>query len=764
MDNISLIKNHVEVVDTTSLHQICDNIKAGTGNLKEKVQEIRQSIEVGSAEHANQLKKELPGFTCSGIFKKRRTTSNLTAYSGLIILDLDKLCPSEVGSIKEVIKSIPFTRVVFISPSGLGLKVIVKIDSPQEQHKEAYQIVKKYYEEEIGHTFDKTSDVARLTYFSYDPEIYVNSESVVFAVKDKILLSALPIAPKNPSCVGIDDALFIKALAYTEKHQKFVEGNRNNFIHQLACNANRYGVTAPFLINSCIDKYAEGWCEKEIQSIISGVYNRQTNEHGRWGKYLHKSESCIVVEEANAQAEVSDPETIETPLIPDAIIEGMPDIIKNIALKLTTKRERDVFVTGAISVLSGCFSNVKGVYDGSVVYPSLYSFNVAPASSGKGVLKLARDLCYPLHKKLLDSSIEAQKRYEKEMNDFRNNKGEGDKPEKPPFVALFVPGNSSSASIYEHLNECNGIGIVCETEADTISACLNNDWGNYSDLLRKSFHHEPLSLRRKTDKLYIDVSEPRLSVAISGTPSQIIALIHSAENGLFSRFLFYRFQCSGKWRDVSPANGKGELPSLIKTKGEELIKMVERLNASPTVMELTEKQWESLNQQFIKWLNDVSCFVTEEAGATVKRLGLIVFRIAMVFSALDKSENRSSEQKIVCSDKHFEMALQLAEVYLQHSLCVYRELQGASKTIDKKLLQFFNGLPDEFTRDMAQESFKGTELKGSTSWIDKSLKRLIEYNYIVKPDYNVYRKISGKDDKGSSGIVTEMKSVKIEAA
>ena len=76
-------------------------------------------------------------------------------------------------------------------------------------------------------------------------------------------------------------------------------------------------------------------------------------------------------------------------------------------------------------------------------------------------------------------------------------------------------------------------GIFCETEADTMGNVLKQDWGSYSDLLRKAFHHEPVSYSRKTNKEWIELKMPRLSVALAGTPGQVEGLIKSAEDVLF---------------------------------------------------------------------------------------------------------------------------------------------------------------------------------------------------------------------------------------
>ncbi len=51
-----------------------------------------------------------------------------------------------------------------------------------------------------------------------------------------------------------------------------------------------------------------------------------------------------------------------TPTIPDEVYEALPHILKEGARAFTDKRKRDVFFTGAISIISGCLPKVTGIY------------------------------------------------------------------------------------------------------------------------------------------------------------------------------------------------------------------------------------------------------------------------------------------------------------------------------------------------------------------------------------------------------------------
>ncbi len=237
-------------------------------------------------------------------------------------------------------------------------------------------------------------------------------------------------------------------------------------------------------------------------------------------------------------------------------------------------------------------------------------------------------------------------------------------------------------------------------------------------MLRKSFHHERLSSSRKGNNEFTEVNAPSLSIALSGTPNQVTGLIASSEDGLFSRFIFYAFKVEQQWKDVSPTANNINLTEHFKNLSLTVFKMVLFLQREETIVELSASQWQQLNQSCKAWLNEVTMFTAEEAASIVKRLGLIMYRMAMLFTALRKFENGEVATILICTDEDFNTALHLAEIYLQHSILMFNNLpkQGETtqfKTGDGKR-RFFDSLPLEFTRQQAVEAGKLFTLSART--------------------------------------------------
>ncbi len=122
-------------------------------------------------------------------------------------------------------------------------------------------------------------------------------------------------------------------------------------------------------------------------------------------------------------------------------------------------------------------------------------------------------------------------------------------PEQPQLKMLLIAGDNTGTGIQENLMDSGGVGLICETEADTVSTAIGGDHGHWSDLLRKCFDHDRLAYNRRTNHEYRECNVTFLCVLLSGTPAQIKPLIPSAENGLFSRQLFYYMPAIEEWED-----------------------------------------------------------------------------------------------------------------------------------------------------------------------------------------------------------------------
>ena len=196
--------------------------------------------------------------------------------------------------------------------------------------------------------------------------------------------------------------------------------------------------------------------------------------------------------------------------------EGMlPSILNNIIRNAKSAEDADMMTLATLASMSACLPNVQGLYDNRVVYPNLFLFISAPASAGKGRLMMVKKIVEPIHRELRQAYNDELAQFQQEMEE----KGKTINVDvKVPQTMLFMPANSSSTALYQTLHDCGGSGLIFETEADTLATSLKQDYGNFSDGLRKAFHHETISYNRRKEREYVEIQNPRLSVVLAGTP------------------------------------------------------------------------------------------------------------------------------------------------------------------------------------------------------------------------------------------------------
>ncbi|GEO04470.1 hypothetical protein AAE02nite_21340 [Adhaeribacter aerolatus] len=636
-------------------------------------------------EFSEYKKSMFPAVSWSGLFSPTRAKQNLIQHSGLLCLDIDDLSSRRLEEVREQIKADPFTFISFISPSGKGIKVIVKVDLLEpEQHEQFFAQLQTYYYNTYEIVIDPTGkNVDRLCFLCYDKDIFVYPDSRLFGPADGVMVTeSLPKQIKedlnNDASYesAKDDEIFDWCFQIHNRTHEFVVGKRNHYLTGLINFCNDYGVSQEYCKAECISRFSTvEFTKREILATVRSIYQK-TGQHGSKvynNIYSSKGTKNNSPNGINDRDEDGKSENEDSPIIPSFVYQDLPNLLNRMCQAFNTDREKDTFLTGALVVLSGCFPVVSGLYDGVSVHTNLFGFIVAPAATGKGAMGWAKTIALSYHKEL------SEEQYFPDQHGSQPSRGEDiERSELDVSAApkiLFFPANSSAPSVISALNENDERGIIFESEADTLSATLSNDWGNYSDMLRKAFHHEAISYMRKTNNEYREIAKPQLSVCLSGTPGQVQRLIPNAEDGLFSRFIFYNFALQPKWRSVSPYAGRVNLNEYFNLIQGEVLGLIHLVNDNVRVnFTLQDEQWEHLDNTFSIWLDEVTTSIGGNAGSAVKRLGLITFRIAMILSILRRAETGEIGEEMECTETDFMIAMALAKTYRQHSFTMYKKM------------------------------------------------------------------------------------------
>lgn len=429
------------------------------------------------------------------------------------------------------------------------------------------------------------------------------------------------------------------------------------------------------------------------------------------------------------------------PNLPFSIYETLPDLLKQSTDMFENPIEKDVFLIGAISVLSGCLPMVEGFYFNEPLSPHLFAFITAPAGSGKGKMKWAKYLGQKIHDEIIEKSNKDKELFKQEVADY-NSLSKQEKmgelpPEEPPFKTHFIPANSSSSAFLKSLQSNNNSGIIFETEADVLSGTFKQEWGGFSHLLRDAFHHETASMNR--NKEYIELKDLHIAIVLSGTPKQVTRLLPSAEDGLFSRFLYYSFEDNQAFLNPFKSFKSDNYIEFFKKKGEDILKIYEFLKNQykPYSFEYTEKQGVRFTKIFNQMLSRNQLLLGNDFNANIKRLGVITFRISMIFSVLRMFETGELNNPIICSNIDFENSIQMATTLEKHAIYVFKTLPNNS--LDGIKLNFFERLPNSFNRKTYLEIARIMSIKDKTA--EKYIKVMVNNN-LLNHTHDNYSKLS----------------------
>jgi len=112
--------------------------------------------------------------TFSGTFSKRND-KNLRKHSGLLTIDFDHV-QDLTGLKTDLLKDQYFeTELLFVSPSGDGLKWVIPIDLTKAGHHDYFKAVANYIQQTYQLEVDQSGkDISRACFLPQDPNIFIN--------------------------------------------------------------------------------------------------------------------------------------------------------------------------------------------------------------------------------------------------------------------------------------------------------------------------------------------------------------------------------------------------------------------------------------------------------------------------------------------------------------------------------------------------------------------------------------------------------------
>lgn len=248
------------------------------GKSKELILKIREEKDHSKR---NELKSKLPSYCFGGEFNYR-SVAGLVRPSGLCCIDFDKFeTMDEAIEFKKTLIECPYTYIAFISPSGYGVKALFKI--PVVEKADEYNSYFNSIEVFFSHpNWDKNNNgIGRVCYESFDEDIYVNNDSLIWDSKEVEEVEDLGV--ENAIIpVTSENRIITNLLKWFEKKYPMVEGQRNNNLIKLAFAFNDFGINQREAESVLSQFETNDFKLKEIQSIVKSAYRRTHQFHTKF--------------------------------------------------------------------------------------------------------------------------------------------------------------------------------------------------------------------------------------------------------------------------------------------------------------------------------------------------------------------------------------------------------------------------------------------------------------------------------------------------
>ena len=288
----------------------------------------RCAREVGDKRQAQQFKSSVLCFAVAVRFAGGKADTDITAFTGLTLVDLDGIAPEQLPTVLAAVKADPHTLLAYTTLSGRGVRIIAKThpnppceggDSDIAEpglppfggnergafYRQAFNAVNEYYRRLTGVAPDlKCSNPTRLSALAHDPDVYYNPDAEPF---DTATLAAQYEAERQaakrpagrPRKVKSEEGLgksghpdgenfqfstfnfqFVEkqVLASVESQGiRYEEGSYNKYVSSVCYEMNRLGVPQEQCRQWAVSRFAD-YDTPDVEAIVRSCY-RKVDEH-----------------------------------------------------------------------------------------------------------------------------------------------------------------------------------------------------------------------------------------------------------------------------------------------------------------------------------------------------------------------------------------------------------------------------------------------------------------------------------------------------
>ncbi|MCQ2202475.1 MAG: DUF3987 domain-containing protein [Bacteroidales bacterium] len=451
----------------------------------------------------------------------------------------------------------------------------------------------------------------------------------------------------------------------------------------------------------------------------------------------------------------------------------IPKILRKIVEVFDTDAEKDATLLSSIALLSYFISDrTTFIYGGSTYYPAVYLIVWGDSASSKGSVSKTFSLLDGINERCMDEYKAAMAKYEEEMRAFYSlgkERGNTPMPKKPVLRCPSLAVNSSGPSTIQGIDECNGHVVLLATEMSEMTTANNSDFGGSqnSAILRISFDHDPIRMRRRKNEENIIVKKPIITVILTGTKEQLKDHTKSAENGQFSRGIYLFMPTQDEF--VDQWGKKYDIKKFFRSLGEEWEAQIKSRLGDDSEVEMcfSTTQKRLLTRSF-SHIHKLSKDVSQEMSPYVKRAIINLIRLMTGFAFIRAMEDWGTQRCLLkpclkqtpekgdspisqnwtleISDDDYHWMLNMADSLYEHAAHAYSHLERrvvkSNKLREASLI--LRAMPDQFTaKEFIEE---GLRMGFTEATLRTWLNRAKATGIIISVGHGVYIKKKGNNN------------------
>lgn len=574
--------------------KLCPGIKPKAmswGEIYELMSDERQTslvekVRTLDGDERAEAKKQLPAVCFCGRTSKTRAARYMEP-TGLVFIDIDhceepRVAYATLWAEAGEVWWAENVLLVYITPSGKGLRVIFKAQSDKQTLEDNMKWFNEVFKLERFGDFDAAcKDFSRLSFLSTNTDILYTNDFILntdgeLNSKGYLKNDFFDVSAKSGGEQLFSEAEMVGEFTDEETQEfegyeykgtllktiieKYVEvqgtpgkGEIHNYYNEMVKNFRNIVSNNKRALLYLLPRF--GHSATECWSSIQSICRVNTLSTLPKPFYFFLKDNGFYQKGVTASGKLAEYMLSDEAVGGDEGMPWMPPVFREF-VKITPKDFR-VSVVNALMPIMGTLTSylqAKYYYDNRMHTTSFFSVIYAPAGTGKGFVERLQDTLFHMLK-IRDYIQQARENIY--LNTIQKKGANEKSPDAPHTSLRLIPPKNSEAEFLQKQKDNKGYHMFTyAAEMDSWAKGVRAAGGNKDDMIRIAWDNGEYGQQFKSASTFKGVVNLYWNVLITGTVQQLLSYFKNVENGLITRCAFttienQEFAEAPQWKEMS---------------------------------------------------------------------------------------------------------------------------------------------------------------------------------------------------------------------